>query len=54
MSLQFNTYNYDKLNKLLDEDENIYRVSNNMMGMKNLNRVVDTKYYLSSIYSYDD
>ena len=51
MSLQFNTYNYDKLNKLLDEDENIYRVSNNMMGMKNLNRVVDTKYYLSSIYS---
>ena len=51
ISLQYNTYNYDILDKILESDENIYRVSNNMMGMKNLNRVVNTNYYLPSIYS---
>ena len=51
IALQYNTYNYDKLNVLLEKDENIYRVANNIMEMKNLNRVVNTNYYLPSIYS---
>ena len=51
IKLQYNTSNYDKLNVLLEEDENIYRIANNIMEMKNLNRVVNTNYYLPSIYS---
>ena len=51
ISLQYNTYNYDILNKILDKDTNIYRTANNIMEMKNLNRVVNTNYYLPSIYS---
>ena len=51
LSLQFNTYNYDKLNKVIDKDINIYRTANDMMGMKNINRVINKNYYLPSIYS---
>ena len=51
MSLQFNTYNYDKLSPMINEDKNIYRVANNLLGMKDLNRVITSDYYLPSIYS---
>ncbi|MBQ6282902.1 MAG: YfhO family protein [Bacilli bacterium] len=51
ISLQFNTYNYDILNKIIDSDENIYRVANNIMTKKNINRVINKDYYLSSVYS---
>ena len=51
LSLQFNTYNYNILNKIIEEDDNIYRVANDMMGMKNINRVINIDYYLPSIYS---
>lgn len=51
ISLQHNTYNYDKLNPILESDENIYRVGNDIMGMKNINRVINSDYYLPSVYS---
>ena len=51
ISKQHNTYDYKILNKLLENDENIYRVGNGLMGMKNINRVINSNYYLSSIYS---
>jgi len=51
LSIMYDSSNYDKLNKLLEEDENIYRVGNNLLGMKNYNRVVNINYYLPSIYS---
>ena len=51
MSKQHNTYDYKILNKLLESDENIYRVGNDLMGMKNINRVINSNYYLPSMYS---
>lgn len=51
LSLQFNTYNYDILNKIINSDENVYRVANDIMGKKNINRVINKDYYLPSIYS---
>lgn len=51
IKLQYNTYNYDKLTPILDSDENIYRVGNDIMGMKNINRVISSNYYLPSVYS---
>lgn len=51
ISIQYSNYNYNKLSKLIDEDENIYRVNNDILGMKNANRVADIEYYLPSIYS---
>lgn len=51
VSLQHNPYNYNVLNPILENDENIYRVSNDIMGIKNINRVINSNYYLSSIYS---
>lgn len=51
ISLQHNTYNYNILNKILENDENIYRVGNDIMGMKNINRVINSNYYLPSMYS---
>lgn len=48
---QLNTYNYDILNKIIDSDDNIYRVANDTLGMKNINRVINSNYYLPSIYS---
>jgi len=51
ISLQHNTYNYNILNPILENDENIYRVGNDIMGMKNINRVINSNYYLPSIYS---
>ena len=51
LSLQLNTYNYTKLSKHIDDDENIYRVGNPIYGFKNVNRVSDIDYYLPSIYS---
>ena len=51
IELQHNTYNYDILNPIIDSDENVYRVGNDIMGMKNINRVVDIDYYLPSVYS---
>ena len=49
--LQYNTYNYDKITPILESDENIYRVGNDIMGMKNINRVINSNYYLPSVYS---
>ena len=51
ISLQFNTYNYDKLTPIIEDDKNVYRVANNILGMKNINRVITSDYYLPSIYS---
>lgn len=51
IELQNNTYNYDKLTPILESDENIYRVGNDIMGMKNINRVINYNYYLPSVYS---
>lgn len=34
ISIQYSNYNYNKLSKLIDEDENIYRVNNDILGMK--------------------
>jgi len=51
ISLQHNTYNYSILSSLIDEDEDIYRVGNDMFKMRTLNRVVDIDYYLPSMYS---
>ena len=51
ISMQHNIYDYKILNKLLESDENIYRVGNDLMGMKNINRVINSNYYLPSIYS---
>lgn len=51
ISLQHNTYNYDKLNPILENDDNLYRVGNDIMGMKNINRVINSNYYLPSVYS---
>ena len=51
IKLQYNTYNYDKLTPILESDENIYRVGNDIMGMKNINRVISSNYYLPSVYS---
>lgn len=51
IKLQYNTYNYDKLTPILESDENIYRVGNDIMGMKNINRVINSNYYLPSVYS---
>jgi len=51
LTLQYNTYNYNILNKLLESDNSIYRVGNDIMGIKNINRVINSNYYLPSIYS---
>ena len=51
IKLQYNTYNYDKLTPILENDENIYRVGNEIIGMKNINRVISSNYYLPSVYS---
>lgn len=51
IKLQYNTYNYDKLTSSLESDKNIYRVGNDIMGMKNINRVINSNYYLPSVYS---
>ena len=51
LSLQLNTYNYTKLSKYIEDDENIYRVGNSILGLKNVNRVSDINYCLPSIYS---
>lgn len=48
---QLNTYNYDILNDIIENDSNIYRVANDTFGMKNINRVINSNYYLPSIYS---
>ena len=51
IKLQYNTYNYDKLTPILESDENIYRVGNDIMGMKNINRVISSNFHLPSVYS---
>lgn len=51
IALQHNTYNYDILNPILEAEDNIYRVGNDIMGIKNINRVINSNYYLPSIYS---
>jgi len=51
ISLQYNTYNYNKLNNLMDNDKNIYRFGNDILGMDSINRVENIDYYLPSIYS---
>lgn len=51
ISLQYNTYNYNILNNLLENDNSVYRVANTFMGIKNINRVINSNYYLPSIYS---
>ena len=39
------------LNLILENDKNIYRVGNDLMRMKNINRVINSNYYLPSMYS---
>ena len=51
IKLQHNTYNYDKLTPILESDEKIYRVGNDIMGMKNINRIINSNYYIPSVYS---
>lgn len=51
ISNQYDVSEYTKLNKLIVEDENIYRVGNDTFGLSSLNRIVDTDYYVPSIYS---
>lgn len=51
VSKQYSTYNYSKLSNLINEDENVYRVGNQILGLRNINRVADTNYYLPSMYS---
>lgn len=51
MSLQYNTYNYDKLSDIINNESTIYRVGNDILGLETINRVEDIDYYLPSIYS---
>lgn len=41
----------DIVERLVNEDNNIYRVSNQNYKLQNLNRVANNKYYISTIYS---
>lgn len=50
-NIQNDYSNYERLSKIIDNEETLHRVSNDILGMSNSNRVVDTDFLLPTIYS---
>ncbi len=48
---QYDMEYYNKITSIINKDENLYRMGNDTFGIFTSNRVVNTNYYLPSIYS---
>lgn len=51
ISNQYDVSDYTKLNSIMNEEENVYRVGNDSFLQDSLNRVVNMDYYIPSMYS---